>query len=179
MDTLLRASVQLRSTFPDLHVALGGAGRDRSRLERLARRLDAPVTFLGRVPDERLSEWLGASDLMVMDCRSRWLGLEQEGFGIVFVEAAASGVAQVAGRSGGSHEAVLDGVTGEVVENSRSARALAAAMKSLLINPDRRHEYAHNARVLATTRFEWDILAGTLARELTAFDHFVDAHPLP
>ncbi len=179
MDTLLRASVQLRSTFPDLHVALGGAGRDRSRLERLARRLDAPVTFLGRVPDERLSEWLGASDLMVMDCRSRWLGLEQEGFGIVFVEAAASGVAQVAGRSGGSHEAVLDGVTGEVVENSRSARALAAAMKSLLINPDRRHEYAHNARVLATTRFEWDILAGRLARELTAFDHFVDVHPLP
>ena len=39
---------------------------------------------------------------MVMDCRSRWFGLEQEGFGIVFVEAAATGVAQIAGRSGGS-----------------------------------------------------------------------------
>ncbi|MHB1209193.1 MAG: glycosyltransferase family 4 protein [Acidimicrobiales bacterium] len=175
MDTLLRASVHLRSTFPDLHIAIGGAGRDRARLERIASKLGAPVTFLGRVPEESLSEWLGASDLMVMDCRSRWLGLEQEGFGIVFVEAAASGVAQVAGRSGGSHEAVLDGVTGEVVANSRSARALAAAMKALLINPDRRREYALNARALAVSCFEWDILAATLASELRAFDHFVDA----
>ena len=45
---------------------------------------------------------------MVMDCRSRWFGLEQEGFGIVFVEAAAAGVAQIAGRSGGSHDAVRE-----------------------------------------------------------------------
>ena len=174
MDTLIRASVRLRATFPDLHVAIGGAGRDRARLERLASRLDAPVTFLGRVRDEDLSEWLGASDLMVMDCRSRWLGLEQEGFGIVFVEAAASGVAQVAGRSGGSHEAVIDGVTGEVVANSRSARALANSMRDLLINPDRRAGYALNARELAITRFDWDILAATLSSELREFDHFVD-----
>ncbi len=179
MDTLLRASVQLRETFPDLHVAIGGAGRDRTRLERLASKLDAPVTFLGRVPDELLSDWLGASDLMVMDCRSRWLGLEQEGFGIVFVEAAASGVASIAGRSGGSDEAVLDGVPGEVVANSRSARALADSMQSLLINPDLRHEYAANARTLAVTRFDWDILAATLGRELRSFDHFEDEVSLP
>lgn len=178
MDTLLRASVRLRETFPTLHLAIGGAGRDRSRLERLGKKLDAPVTFLGRVPDDQLSDWLGSSDLMVMDCRSRWLGLEQEGFGIVFVEAAASGVAQIAGRSGGSHEAVQRGVTGEVVENSRSARSLAEAMQSLFINPERRHEYAVNARTLAVTRFDWDILAATLSWQLQPFDHFVDENQL-
>ena len=172
MDTLLRASVRLRATFPDLHLAIGGVGRDRSRLERLANKLHAPVTFLGRVPDELLSDWLGASDLMVMDCRSRWLGLEQEGFGIVFVEAAASGVAQIAGRSGGSDEAVLNGRTGEVVANSRSARSLADSMQSLLVNPELRHEYAVNARALAVTRFDWGVLAATLSNELRAFDHF-------
>ena len=179
MDTLLRASVRLRASFPTLHVAIGGAGRDRARLERLARKLGAPVTFLGRVPDEQLSDWLGSSDLMVMDCRSRWLGLEQEGFGIVFVEAAASGVAQIAGRSGGSHEAVLNGVTGEVVADSRSARALAAAMQSLLIDPQRRDDYAINARALAVTRFDWNTLAATLSGELRSFDHFVDEKQLP
>ena len=47
-----------------------------------------------------------------MVCRNRWFGLEQEGFGIVFLEAAAAGVPQLAGDSGGSHEAVIDGVTG-------------------------------------------------------------------
>ena len=83
------------------------------------------------MPDDDLSEWLGASDLMVMDCRSRWFGLEQEGFGIVFVEAAATGVAQIAGRSGGSHEAVQNGVTGFVVGDSRSDDLLAKAIRTL------------------------------------------------
>ena len=111
MDVLIKASAQLHTEFPNLHVAIGGTGRDRSRLERLAKKKRAPVTFLGWVPDEDLAPWLGASDLFVMDCRSRWWGFEQEGFGIVFVEAAASGVAQVAGRSGGSSDAVTNGVT--------------------------------------------------------------------
>ena len=171
MDTLIRASAVLNSQFPDLHVAIGGAGRDRKRLEKLSTKLRAPVTFLGRVPDEVLSDWLGSSDLMVMDCRSRWLGLEQEGFGIVFVEAAASGVAQVAGRSGGSHEAVVDGVTGTVVANSRSTAALASAIAELLSDEDRRLRYATNARVVALERFDWNKLAQRLGNGLAEFDH--------
>jgi len=111
MDTLIRAAARLKGELTNLHVVIGGAGRDEARLKRLTQRLQAPVTFLGRVPDDELSDWIASSDLMVMDCRSRWLGLEQEGFGIVFVEAAATGVAQIAGRSGGSHEAVENGVT--------------------------------------------------------------------
>ena len=51
-----------------------------------------------------------------MVCRERWGGLEAEGYGIVFVEAAACGVPSIAGRSGGSHEAVVDGETGFVVD---------------------------------------------------------------
>ena len=54
----------------------------------------------------------GCADVYTMPCRTRWGGLEQEGFGIVFVEAAACGVPQVAGESGGAAEAVVDGVTG-------------------------------------------------------------------
>jgi len=87
-DTLIRASAQLRDEFPHLRVILGGDGRDRARLERLAKAC-APVTFLGHVDDALQPQWIAACDLMVMDCRSRWLGLEQEGFGIVFIEAAA------------------------------------------------------------------------------------------
>ena len=64
-----------------------------------------------------------------MPCRDRWGGLEAEGFGIVFVEAAAAGVPSVAGRSGGSHEAVVDGETGFVVDG-RSARRRARRASS-------------------------------------------------
>jgi phosphatidylinositol alpha-1,6-mannosyltransferase len=174
MDTLLRAAAKLRVNFPSLHVAIGGTGRDRGRLEKMARSLHAPVTFLGRVPNEQLSAWLGASDLMVMDCRSRWLGLEQEGFGIVFVEAGASGVAQVAGRSGGSHEAVLDGETGTVVANPRSVSDLAVAIGELLYDADRRRSYAARAREVAVSQFDWDLLAERLGSGLAPFDHYGD-----
>ena len=62
--------------------------------------------FLGRVPDHLLNGAHGCADVFAMLCRNRWAGLEQEGFGIVFVEAAAAGVPQVAGNSGGAAEAV-------------------------------------------------------------------------
>ncbi len=176
MDTLIRAAARLRASHPTLHVAIGGSGRDRGRLEKLASRAGAPVSFVGHVPDEHIASWLACADLLVMDCRSRWLGLEQEGFGIVFLEAAAAGVAQVAGRSGGSHEAVRDGVTGIVVDTPRSSRALAAAMSELLDDVDRRERFARAARDMAVTEFDWDVLARRLSRELAPFDDFPGAN---
>jgi phosphatidylinositol alpha-1,6-mannosyltransferase len=176
MDTLIRASTTLATRFPELQVAIGGVGRDRGRLERLATKLDAPVVFLGRVADDDLSPWLGASDLMVMACRSRWAGFEQEGFGLVFLEAAASGVAQVAGRSGGSHEAVRHEVTGLVVDEPRRDGALAEAMARLLDDADLREQFAHNARAVAVDQFDWRVLANRLASGLATFDHGA-AHP--
>ncbi len=172
MDTLIRASVVLARQFPDLQVAIGGSGRDRSRLERLATRLGAPIVFLGRVADEELSPWLGASDLMVMACRSRWAGLEQEGFGIVFLEAAASGVAQVAGRSGGSHEAVRHGLSGLVVSSPRRPAALVGALAQVLGDDERPGQFARNARAIAVDQFDWRVLAARLGTGLAAFDHY-------
>jgi len=171
MDTLIRASALLVPRFPQLQVAIGGAGRDRERLERMAQKLRAPVVFLGRVDDEYLSPWLGASDLMVMACRNRWAGLEQEGFGIVFLEAAASGVAQVAGRSGGSHEPVRDGVTGFVVDRPRSEDALASAMTRLLEDAALRESFARHARALVEEQYDWRVLARRLSEGLAPFDH--------
>jgi phosphatidylinositol alpha-1,6-mannosyltransferase len=169
MDTLIKATVYLRD-LSDLRLAIGGSGRDRERLEKLSKKLKAPVTFLGRVSDDLLSPWLGASDLMVMDCRSRWFGLEQEGFGIVFMEAAASGVAQIAGRSGGSHEAVIDGETGLVVSRSRSPKALAIAIRELYEDTEKRQAFALRSREVAVERFEWDILAKQLGDALSFYD---------
>ncbi len=170
-DTLIRASAQLRDEFPHLRVILGGDGRDRARLERLAEKLGAPVTFLGHVDDARQPQWIAACDLMVMDCRNRWLGLEQEGFGIVFIEAAACGVAQVAGRSGGSHDAVRDQETGLIVDNPRSVSDLARAIASLVRDDHERARLARRALEVARFDFTWDQLASQLSRQLEPFDH--------
>ena len=137
-DTLLKAASRLVATRPDLEVAIAGGGRDRQRLERVAAEQQAPVRFLGRVPDDDLPSVYAAGDVFAMLCRDRWAGLEQEGFGIVFLEAAACGVPQVAGHSGGSDEAVVDGVTGRVVHGD-DPLAVAAALAPMLDDATLRH----------------------------------------
>src|SRR5437870_8863717 len=145
-DVLIEAVARLRSTHPDLTLAVAGTGRDRQRLERLATRRHAPVRFLGRVADDRLPALYGCADVFAAPNRARWGGLEQEGFGIVFVEAAACGVPQVGGDNGGVPEAVTDGETGILVADASDPTEVAAALARLLDDPDLRVRLGRQAR---------------------------------
>jgi phosphatidyl-myo-inositol dimannoside synthase len=166
MDVLIGAATRLAPSFPDLVLAIGGEGRELPSLQRLAVHSPVDVRVLGRVSDEDRAALLGAADVFVMACRSRWLGLEQEGFGIVFLEAAAAGVPQVAGDSGGASEVVLDGVTGLVVESPRDPGAVAEALRSLLADPNRRRRMGRAARSRVKESFDNDVLASRLAEAL-------------
>jgi phosphatidylinositol alpha-1,6-mannosyltransferase len=169
MDVLIRAAARLAPVHPELEVIIGGSGRDRARLERLVAELAAPVRLVGRVDDDDLPGLYGAADIFTMDCRNRWLGLEQEGFGIVFLEAAACGIPQVAGQSGGAAEAVLHGETGLVVQDPRSVAALADALRALIIDPDRRAAMGAAGRIRAEDAFSYDVLAAQLRGALNAW----------
>ncbi len=166
MDVLIEAAGRLAVSYPDLVVAIDGDGRELAHLERLAQASPVTVRLLGRVSDEDRAGLLGAADLFVMACRNRWLGLEQEGFGIVFLEAAAAGVPQVAGNSGGAAEAVEDGVTGLVVQEPEDPAALAEALRALLADPARRRRMGKAARARAQASFDYDVLASRLADTL-------------
>lgn len=147
----------------DAQLVIGGSGRDRERLERLAAEHDVSVTFLGRVPDAEMAALYGCADVFAMLCRAdRWGGLEAEGFGIVFLEAAACGVPQIAGRSGGSHEAVADGETGFVVE-PRDVDAVRRALRDLLGDDALRSRMADASRRRAVDAFSYDVLVPRLA----------------
>ena len=165
-DVLIAAASLLAPTRPDLTVAIAGAGRDRARLERLVAATGAPVRLLGFVPDTAMPGLLAATDVFAMPCRSRWGGLEQEGFGIVFLEAAACGVAGVAGASGGSHEAVAHGETGFVVRRPGDPVAVAAALARLLDDADLCRAMGAAARHRAEQLFSYDHLAQSLATHL-------------
>ena len=69
-----------------------------------------------RVPAAELPAHYAMADVFAMPCRTRGAGLDVEGLGIVFLEASATGVAVVAGDSGGAPETVRDGETGRVVD---------------------------------------------------------------
>lgn len=168
-DTAIRAVARLHSTHPELVLAIAGSGRDESRLRKLAAELGAPVKFLGRVSHDDLPRVYGCADVFAMLCRNRWGGLEQEGFGIVFVEAAACGVPQVAGDSGGAAEAVADGETGIVIDRPDAETAVddtAAAFTRLLDDGDLRRRMAIASRTRAETEFSYDVLAARLGEAL-------------
>ncbi|MCO5330151.1 MAG: glycosyltransferase family 4 protein [Ilumatobacteraceae bacterium] len=167
-DTAIRAAALLQRSRPDLVLAIAGGGRDEGRLKALAEQLGAPVRFLGRVSNEDLPLLYGCADVYTMLCRNRWGGLEQEGFGIVFLEAAACGVPQVAGRSGGAHEAVEHGVTGLVVDTPDDPRAVAAAFEELLDDPERARRMGVAGRERAVREFSYDVLAHRLGVSLGA-----------
>jgi phosphatidylinositol alpha-1,6-mannosyltransferase len=166
MDVLIDASVVLAEQFGDLTVAIAGRGRDAERLAGRVAESGAPVRLLGGVSDDDLPRLVGSADVFAMLCRNRWLGLEQEGFGIVFLEAAAAGVAQVAGASGGADEAVEDGVTGVVVRRPTRSADVARAIAGLLVDPDRRAAMGEAGRRRAEASFDYDVLAPRLAKSL-------------
>ncbi len=166
MDVLVDASVELSRRFPGLTVAIAGRGRDAERLAGRVAEAGAPVRLLGGLSDEDLPRLVGAADVFAMLCRNRWLGLEQEGFGIVFLEAAATAVPQVAGASGGADEAVEDGVTGVVVRRPTEAGDVARAIGRLLDDPVAARRMGEAARLRAEASFDYDLLAPRLASSL-------------
>ncbi len=168
MDTLIRASVMIRKRHPEVRVAIAGRGRDEKRLRKLIGELGAPVDLLGRVDDEQMPALYGCGDVFAMMCRSRWGGLEQEGFGIVFVEAAAAGVPQVAGRSGGAHEAVAHRQTGLIVDHPDDSDATAEAIIELLDDRSARDRMGKAARARAEAEFSYDVLAARLESAINA-----------
>ncbi|MEY2959626.1 MAG: hypothetical protein RLZZ01_2194 [Actinomycetota bacterium] len=169
-DTLIRAAARLRRTHPDLVVVIAGGGRDDRRLRRLAAELGSPVRFVGRVPDDDLPLLHGCADVFTMLCRNRWGGLEQEGFGIVFIEAAACGVPQIAGDSGGSAEAVVDDHTGFIVRHpERPDTAIAETvdrLRRLLDDDELRRTMGAASRQRVEREFSYSILAARLGASL-------------
>jgi phosphatidylinositol alpha-1,6-mannosyltransferase len=157
-DVLLDAVAGLA----DVQVAIAGAGRDRRRLEARAAALGERAHLLGTVPDADLPALYACADVFAMLCRDRWGGLEAEGYGIVFVEAAACGVPAVAGRSGGSAEAVLDGETGFVVD-PRDVDEVRGALDVLLRDDGLRARMGAAARARAAAELSYDVLAARLA----------------
>jgi phosphatidylinositol alpha-1,6-mannosyltransferase len=162
-DVVIEALARLAPSRPGLVGVISGDGRDRSRLERLARDTGAPVRFVGRIPVADLADLYASADVFAMLCRTRWGGLEQEGFGIVFVEAAAAGTPQVAGASGGAAEAVAHGETGLVVDVPDDVDAVTAALARLVDDPALRRRMGEASRARAVAQFGYGVLVDRLA----------------
>jgi len=166
-DRLVDAVGLLRHEFPGLELGIVGDGRLRDRLWRKAVRLGISrrVHLAGEVKDEALRTWLRAADIFASPCRVRWGGLEVEGFGLVFAEAALMGLPVLAGRSGGAIEAVKTGETGLAVCGSRVEEVAEGLRRLLLLSEDERQTLGEVGRGLALSRHTREVV-GARYREL-------------
>jgi phosphatidylinositol alpha-1,6-mannosyltransferase len=154
-DVAIRALALLPS---DVRYLIVGSGDDRPRLEAIAREAGVAqrVTFTGALSDAEIAKAYAATDVYVG--LSREEGVQAEGFGISFIEAAASGVPSVAGNSGGVSSAVRDGETGILVPPTDVAAA-AAAIRRLLDDRALHDSMGRAARCAVESHYNWDRVA--------------------
>jgi len=159
IDIALSALAALASDHPRLHYLVIGQGEDAPRLAERARALGIAdrVVFAGTLSDDEIAEAYATADIYVGLSRVD-AGINAEGFGIAFVEAAASGIPVVAGDSGGVRSAVRDGETGVVVD-PLDARAAASAIDQLLRDPDHRRTIGAAGRRAVEQYFNWERVA--------------------
>ncbi|MBA3528844.1 MAG: glycosyltransferase family 4 protein [Propionibacteriaceae bacterium] len=139
-ETLIRAWLVLVDGWaadqhlPELIVV--GDGPQRRRLEALVSQLKlaATVRLVGSLSREQVAAQLRGADVFALPVRTRLAGLNPEGLGLAFIEAAASCLPVIVGNSGGAPETVRHGVTGFVVD-PHDERQLAATITRLLTDP--------------------------------------------
>jgi phosphatidylinositol alpha-1,6-mannosyltransferase len=151
-DHVIRALPELLGQGQDIHYALIGIGDDFDYLQALAKDLGVAdrVHLLGHVSYEDLPRWYNACDIFAMPNRD--INGDTEGFGLVFLEAAASGKPAIAGKAGGTGSAVVEGKTGLRVDGE-SVEEVAQAIKRLLCNHREAATMGANARTRVLDNF--------------------------
>jgi phosphatidylinositol alpha-1,6-mannosyltransferase len=171
-DAVIEAIAALNGELPRLRYQIAGDGPERARLAKLAeaKGLTDRVVFLGEVDEDRLPGLYAACDIFVMPNRTD--DHDVEGFGIVFLEAAATSRPCIGGRSGGAPEAIADGQTGLLVDGT-NAREIAQAIQTLAASPSLRAKMGAAGRARVLDAFTWEragqelqVLHETLAASL-------------
>ncbi len=157
-DQMLHVVSELNTKGIEVDYALIGIGEDDIYLKELAADLNIKnrVHFLGHVSPDDLPRWYNACTLFAMPNRN--VNGDTEGFGMVFIEAAACRKPVVAGISGGTGSAVLDGITGLRVDG-KCVQDIADAIIQLLTNTEKYQQISNQAYTRATSEFSWDAIA--------------------
>jgi phosphatidylinositol alpha-1,6-mannosyltransferase len=156
VDRLVLAVHELARAGRDVVAVVAGTGPDEPRLRRLAARLGAPVIFAGRISDAEAPGLYARADVFALPVADRWFGLEVEGLGVALLEAQACATPCVAGRSGGTSEAVVHGATGFVIDG-RDVTALTGRIAWLLDNPEEAAAMGRAGRAHVEAHFSGEI----------------------
>ena len=157
-DRLIESMPKILENIPDAHLLMVGQGPYLEHLAKLVamNNLTEHVSFIGRIQYAELPQYISAGDVFAMPSRSRLAGLEVEGLGIVYLEASACGLPVVAGSSGGAPDAVIDGVTGLVVDGTNHDE-IADALVTLLSDLQDAQKMGTAGRQWIVDNWRWEI----------------------
>jgi glycosyltransferase involved in cell wall biosynthesis len=159
IDQIIKLMPRLTAEFPELLYVVGGDGPDLPRLQRLAREYGVAdsVVFLGHVQSKDLADLYAASDVFVMPTRTDAQTGSVEGFGIVFLEAGSQGVPVIGPRQSGSEDAIIEGVTGYLID-PYNPREIEMRITRLLSDPGLRGQLGAAGRERALQPSDWSPL---------------------
>ncbi|HBP90300.1 MAG TPA: glycosyltransferase family 4 protein [Nitrospirales bacterium] len=162
-DMVIRALPRVLKSALDVTYLIVGEGPYRSQLERLAKdmQVEDRVVFAGQVEQEDIPEVYGMCEVFTMPSRDQTESCDVEGFGLVFLEANASGKPVIAGRSGGIPDAVIEGVSGLLV-NPTDIDEIANAIVKLLLNRDLATRLGSQGRERVMRDFNWEGIANRI-----------------
>ena len=151
-DRVLAALPQIRQVIPNVHYLIVGKGDDRTRLEQAIaqQQLQDCVTLAGFIPDVELKDYYALCDVFAMPSKL-------EGFGIVFLEAMASGKPVLASEQDGGRDAVCQGKLGALVDPDHTdaiAQTLIAILQKTYANPLFYQPEALRQQVIQTFGFQ-------------------------
>ena len=157
-DHLIEAMPEILKSIPQAHLLLVGEGPYREHLQTLVKKynLEASVTFIGRIQYKDLPSYICVGDIFAMPSRSRLMGLEVEGLGIVYLEASSCGLPVLAGDSGGAPDALVQNETGLVVNGTDDQQIAKAAIK-LLTNIELSKKMGLAGRQWIIDNWRWEI----------------------
>ena len=157
-DQVIQALPALIHAGLDIQYVLIGIGEDYDYLLNLALKhgVSERVHLLGHVSTDDLPRWYNACDVFIMP--NREINGDTEGFGMVFIEAAACGKPAIAGQTGGTGAAVVDEVTGFRVDGTDAA-AIATALQRVLEDKQYAQQIGNHALARAINQFDWFIVA--------------------
>ena len=155
-DTLIEVWPEVLKKVPDAHLLIVGGGSLKQSLHKKTfdNNVHTSVTITGAVDWKELPGFYAAGDVFAMPVRTRNLGFDVEGLGIVYLEASATGIPVIAGNSGGAPEAVIDGVTGFVL-NPNNQMILAEKIIELLLNKELINRLGKQGRSWIEKQWQW------------------------
>jgi phosphatidylinositol alpha-1,6-mannosyltransferase len=162
-DQVIRAVAQLRAEGVAVRYVIAGIGEDADYLDGLIAHhaLQGIAHRIGAVSEADLPRWMNACDVFAMP--NREINGDNEGFGMVFIEAAACGKPSLAGEAGGTGSAVLDGVTGRRIDG-RALADVTSALRDLLTNAEQAKRWGDAALARVRGEFDWERVADKTRR---------------